>query len=329
MRKLGLVFALALSPALAGCPPGDVWTSRVEEPDEIADNPHLRDQDLIFSLLFPLDRPEHLFRKPADFRLLDPHLKKEFLLFLYEDESVSQEVVVVINKALPEKDQAPRLATREEHDYAIALLIGDWRARGEERKIRYFNERHEQEMSRNSTTLDYQIVYKRQEIEELRSSIVDLTADLKSRSDTGTFAGGNEQFDLAPTPSVEASLARTKRRLAIAEAQLAMLVYKRDFRDSHYARVGSTYVETSIECGDVAKHYSDPGRFVADVKMRAEPAAWSRGDARISYSDGTLYVRQTRDVAIKAREAVDQLRAEWKAAAEAAAKQPKPEQAPK
>jgi len=311
MRKLGVVLALALSlTALAGCPPGDVWTSRVEESE------------------LPPPPPEHLLRKPPDFRLLDPHLKKEFLLYLYEDESVSQEVVTVINKALPEKEQEPRLATREEHDYAISLLIGDWRARGEERKLRYFNERHEQEMARNATTLDTQIVYKRQEVEDLKEQVVDLTADLKSRSDTGTFAAGSEPFDLAPTPAVEASLARTKRRLAIAEAQLMILMYKRDFRDSHYSRVGSTYVETEIDCADVAANYSAHERFVADVKMRAEPAAWSRSDARISYSDGRLYVKQTRDVVMKVRDAVNHLRAEWKAAAEAAAKQPKQE-APK
>ncbi len=311
MRKLGGAVALALSlPALAGCPPGDVWTSRVEEPE----------------LLPP--PPEHLLRKPPDFRLLDPHLKKEFLLYLYEDESVNLEIVTVINKALPEKEQAPRRATKEEHDYAIALLIGDWRARGEDRKIKYFNERHEQEMSRNATTLDYQIVYKKQEVDSLREQVADLTADLKSRSDTGTFAAGNEQFDLAPSASVEASLARTRRRLAIAEAQLSMLMYKRDFRDSYYSRVGSTHVESEIECADVARNYSAAERFVADVKMRSDPAAWSRTDARISYSDGKLYVRQTRDVVMKVREAVDHLRAEWRAAAEAAAKQPKPE-APK
>jgi hypothetical protein len=105
-------------------------------------------------------------------------------------------------------------------------------------------------------------------------------------------------------------------------------MYKRDLRDSAYSRVGSTHVESEIECGDVAKNYSAPERFVADVKMRSNPAAWSRGDARISYSNGKLYVRQTRDVVIKVREAVESLRAEWQAAAAAAAKQPKPE-APK
>ncbi len=329
MRKLGVVLALAVSPALAGCPPGDVWTSRVEESEEVQRQPHLVRSDQIFTLTLPPPPPEHLMRKPPDFRLIDPHLKKEFLLYLYEDESISQEVVVVINKALPEKEQAPRLATREEHDYAISLLIGDWRARGEDRKIRYFNERHEQEMARNATLLDHQIVYKQQEVESLREQIVDLNADLASRKATGAFAAGDEQFDLAPAPAVEAELARTKRRLSIAEAQLAILVYKRDFRDSHYSRVGSTYVESAIECADVAKYYSAPERFVADVRMRAEPHAWARPDARLSYSDGTLHVRQTRDVVMKVRDAVERLREEWKAADQAAAELRKQSAAPK
>src|SRR5688572_21457188 len=103
MRKLAVALPLLL--AAAACAPADTWSSRVEEPELEP---------------FPL---EHLLRQPADFRLYDPHIRKEFFLYLYEDEEVRQEVVFVINHALPEADRRPRTATRDEADYAMAIFI--------------------------------------------------------------------------------------------------------------------------------------------------------------------------------------------------------------
>src|SRR5436190_20413117 len=118
MRYLGVVLGFAVA-ALAGCFPEDTWSSRVQ-PEEYQPPP-----------------PQHLLRQPADFRLYDPHVRKEFFLYYYEDESVRQEIVTVINYAVPEGERRPRLATRDEHDYAIAVLGQDWMARGLTDMLRY------------------------------------------------------------------------------------------------------------------------------------------------------------------------------------------------
>src|SRR5881392_1563674 len=148
MRYLGVVLGFAVA-ALAGCFPEDTWSSRVQ-PEEYQPPP-----------------PEHLLRKPADFRLYDPHVRKEFFLYFYEDETVSDEIVTVINYAVPEGERRPRMATRDEHDYAITVFMEDWRARGESEKIRYFNERVAQEVGRQNTLIDEKIVYKQREVKDL------------------------------------------------------------------------------------------------------------------------------------------------------------------
>src|SRR5215510_13710555 len=130
MKQFGLVLALGLG-ALTGCFPEDTWTSRVQEEE------------------YQPDPPEHLLRQPADFKLYDVHVRKEFFLYFYKDESVNEEIVTVINYALPEAERRPRMATREEHDYAIAIFMADWKARGQNEKLRYFNERYSQEVARS------------------------------------------------------------------------------------------------------------------------------------------------------------------------------------
>src|SRR5205823_333441 len=132
MRNWGVVSLLALA-ALSGCFPEDTWSNRLPPPR------------------YEPEPPEHLLRKQADFRLYDPSIRKEFFLYFYEDELVSQEIVTVINHTLPINDRRPRLATREEHDYAIRMFMEDWRARGQTEKIRYFNEKYSQEVSRMNT----------------------------------------------------------------------------------------------------------------------------------------------------------------------------------
>ena len=67
MRTVGAVFILLLG-ALAACAPEDTWSSRVEEPDVIRDNPEIQDQQMILRHWLASPPPEQLFRKPADFR---------------------------------------------------------------------------------------------------------------------------------------------------------------------------------------------------------------------------------------------------------------------
>jgi hypothetical protein len=290
MRHWGVVPALALV-ALGGCFPEDTWSSRVEEAEYMP------------------DPPEHLLRQPADFRLYDPHVRKEFFLYFYQDENVKEEIVTVINYALPDGERRPRLATREEHDYAIAIFMEDWKARGQTEKIRYFNERYSQEVARANTLFDEKIVYKEQEIRTLDDKRISLSADIKSREMTGTYQAGDEKFKLVEATVAQRELAKTERLLLLAKSQLLILQYLRDQRNSQYARSAVLLVEDSIKVKDVLATYGAPERFIADIKQNI-PFAWERPGVSIVVDGDYLEVQQTRDVLIKVRDYIERLRAD-------------------
>ena len=287
----GLLASLVLILAgAAGCAPQDTWSSRVEE-EEYEPPP-----------------PEHLLRKPADFRLYDPHVRKEFFLYFYEDENVREEIVTVINYAVPEGERRPRMSTRDEHDYAIAIFMEDWRARGESEKIRYFNERTSQEISRMNTLIDEKIVYKEREVRDLEEKQLALNADVKSRQMTGTYAGGDDKFKLVEGTVAQRELARAERALLLAKGQLAILQYLRDQRNSQYARHALLLAENSLPVKDLVENYSSPERLVAEIRQKVQPDSWFRPGVRIEIREGTLEMTQSRDVILKVRDYIEQLR---------------------
>lgn len=288
---LGILLALGLS--LPGCAPGDTWSNRVREPEHVP------------------DPPEHLFRRPADFRLLDVSVRKEFFLYFYQDESVNEQVITVINKALPVGEQKQRLATAEEVEYAIALFISEWKARGEIQKLRYFNERLDEEMRRNATLIDSQIVYKRQEKRDLEEQIEALQADLKSRQETSTYTAGDEKLNLADQASVQRELSRRRRSLAIVEAQLAILEYKRELRDAQFVKTGLVFVDGSVQVGDLLPNYSAPERLTDEIRLHVAPPSWLRPQASIGISGQALQIRQTREVILQVRDYVERLRVDF------------------
>jgi hypothetical protein len=293
MRHWGVVLALALV-ALGGCFPQDTWSSRVVEEE------------------YQPDPPEHLLRQPADFRLYDPHVRKEFFLYFYQDESVNQEIVTVINYALPETERRPRLATREEHDFAIAIFMEDWKARGQTEKIRYFNERYSQEVARANTLIDEKIVYKELEIRSLDDKRISLQADIKSREMTGTYQAGDEKFKLVETAVAQRELAKTERLLLLSKSQLLILQYLRDQRNAQYARNAILLVENSIRVKDLLEAYGAPERFIAEVKQNT-PFAWDRPGVKIQIDGSDLVITQTREVILKVRDFVERLRTDLEA----------------
>ncbi len=301
--------------SLAACAPGDTWSSRVEEPAEIRNYPGMTDSTKIFPYAIPPPLMEHLLRKPADFRILDAHVRKEFFLYMYEDESLREEVVTVINYALPQGTRTQRLATRDETDYAMALFFADWKSRGQDERIQYFNRRHAEEMYRKSTQLDDQIEHKKEEKKWWDTQVFNLEADLQSRQNTGAYAAGDEKFNLADTPAAQRQLGHAKRLQVLAEAQLAILEYKRAIRDSQYARAGAVFVDSSVRVEDLLPNYGQPERLVEDVRTHVQPFAWGFSEVRLQVVEGQLVVRHTRDVVLMVRDYVDQLRAAFQAKA--------------
>lgn len=292
-RLVSRCLRISLPVLLISCVPGETWKNTVE-PEPYMPPP-----------------PSHLLRKPADFRITDPHLQKEFFLYMYEDESIREEVIMVINYALPEGARRPRFATRDEADYAMGLFIADWASRGEHDRIRYFNRRHDEELYRKSTQLDDQIEHKKDEKRWWETQVLNLESDLTSRKNTSTFAGGNEKFNLAPTAETERQLAHARRRQVVSEAQLAILEYKRAIRDSQYARAGAIFVDSTIGVTDLLPNYSQPERLIDDIRQHVQPFAWGYPETRMTIVEGQLVVRHTRDVVVLVRDYVDQLRAEF------------------
>lgn len=291
MKHWGVVPALALV-ALSGCFPEDTWSSRVQEAEYMP------------------DPPEHLLRQPADFRLYDPHVRKEFFLYFYEDETVRQEIVTVINHALPEGERRPRLSTRDEHDYAIAIFMEDWRSRGLNDKIRYFNERYSREVARQNTLIDEKIVYKEHEVRELEDKKLGIEADLKSRQMTGSFQAGDEKFKLVDTTVAQRELAKAERALLLSKSQLLILQYLRDQRNAQYARSAVLLVENTLEVKDLLEAYGAPERLVAEIRQKVSPLAWDRPGASIEIRETQLEITQTRDVILQVRDFVDRQRAD-------------------
>ena len=286
MKLLGIAGGLIL---LAACAPGDRWSSRVEDPGQ------------------PPLVPDLLLRKPADFKLYDAGLRKEYYLYFYEDERVREDVVVVLDHAAP--GSHPRFATREEHVRALELFQAEWVARGDRARMRYFNERYGAEKRRKDSLLDDEIVYKEREVKELEEHVVHLEADVLSRKDTGTFAAGDEKLQLAPEAAVQAELARAQRRLAVAQAQLLVLEYRRAVRDDA-GRVAIQTSDARIRVGDLLPFYETPEALVAEIRRKVAPIAWMHPEARLDLSGDELRVTQTSDVIVRVRDYVDRLRAE-------------------
>jgi hypothetical protein len=298
MRKLGVVLGLSMLSACAA----DTWSSRVEDPG------------------LPPILPEHLLRKPADFRLYDAPTRKEFFLYFYADEEIEEDIVAVIDYGTVEGVRRPRFATREEHHYALDIFQVDWRARGDAEKLRYFNERHMVETRRKEGLLDQKIEYKEREIRHLAEKIDDLEADLGSRKDTGAFAAGDEKLRLAPAEALESELKRTKYKLAVAQAQLYVLEYRRSLRDMADARGSRVFVTERIAVSDLLGEPKDHEAFLTELRRRVSPAAWDRPESRLSLSGGELVVTQTRDMIVRTRDYVNRLRSEARAKLQSSAK---------
>ena len=299
MRFPTVVLGLSL---LCACAPANTWSSRVEDPG------------------LPPFLPEHLLRKPADFRLYDAPVRKEFFLYFYADEEIQEDIVAVIDYAAPEGQRRPRFATREEHAYALDIFQADWRSRNDEAKLKYFNERHAIDNLRKEGLIDQKIDFKKREIQHLEEKAYDIESDLGSRKDTGAFAEGDEKLRLAPATALEAELARTRRKLGIAYAQLYVLEYRRSVRDLADARGSGDFVEGRVGIADLLPDPAKSEEFIRDVVRKVSPAAWERPEARIGISRGDLVVVQTRDVIVQVRDYVIKLRNDARAKLRSSAK---------
>lgn len=290
---LVLLAAVGTAALVAGCTGGRPWESQVEEPET------------------PPYPPEKLLRKPADFRLRDLDNRREFLLYFHEDQEFREEVVLVINYALPESEQGPRLATIDEHEYALRLFVSQWRSRSDEEKLHYFNEKLLEELSRNATLLDQRIRLKEAVRKDLYEKKLALEADLKSRKDTGAFAEGSEKFNLISSQALEHEVARTDRQFLQADVELMVLRHMRAERDAEYGRrAEAVLVTTALPVRNLLPAFSSPQRLADQVRTHVRPSAWNRPMSMIEVRGGHLVIRQTQDVIAEVRRYLDKLEEE-------------------
>jgi hypothetical protein len=277
----------------AGCTGGRPWESQVEEPEVLP---------------YP---PEKLLRKPPDFRLRDLDNRREFFLYFHEDQEYREEVVLVINSALPEPEQRPRLATLDEHEYALRLFVNQWRSRSDEEKLHYFNEMLLQELGRNATLLDQKIRFKESVRKDLYDKKATLEADLKSRKDTGAFSEGSEKFNLISSSALEQEVARTDRQFLQAEVELMVLRHLRAERDAEYGRKAeAVLVTTALPVKHLLPGFSSPQRLADQVRTHVRPSAWDRPMSMIEVRDKHLMIRQTQDVINEVEQYLEKLEEE-------------------
>lgn len=172
--------------------------------------------------------PEILFRQPADFRINDVPGQREYFLYFYEDFDVRQELITLIDRALPEAEQAPRPADPAEHEYAMQLFLRYWQQIGDGERLEYFMKRHREELERNATDLDPMIRYKAESLKRMEEEKIDLEADLRARDDAKVF---NEPEKMR---FLEQQIGRRQYEILLTEAQLRILEYKRHQRDALY-----------------------------------------------------------------------------------------------
>lgn len=286
------VVLAALLALQAGCIT-DTWSSRVEP------SPYRKPP------------PEHLLRKPPDFRIHDVYVHKEFFYYFYADEEMNETLVTVVDTRKPQQGAEPQLATLDEFDYALSLLAEMWYAQGRPDQFKYFNLRHREEMDRRDTLLDQRIRYKLEEIRELEEEKLFLEADLKSRQDTGAYAEGDEKLALAPSAVVDREIKVKNYLLSRARLALAILEYQRDLRDARYARKGMpVFVMEPIHVADLVPDAYGPQELIALIRSEVD-AEWEHPESLIDYaSSGNLVVTQLRPVIRSVRAFLDRLRAD-------------------
>ncbi len=236
---------------------------------------------------FPLppDAPLRLLRKPADFRIRDVQVQKEYFLHYYEDADLYEEVVTVADLTIGADRAEPRLASPEEHARAIELFTEEWKERNDDEKYRYFTEKHEQEMRRNATIIDEQIRLKREVLDSLERERHDLKADLEARRDTKAFT------EPVQMKFLEEQVDHKSYLIGITDAELQLLEYKRALRDAEYLDRPSPLETRSFPVEDLLPYFSEPERLSDEIRTRIRPKSWEKGEVTIKCEEGALIIR--------------------------------------
>jgi hypothetical protein len=289
MKKLAAVLLCALG----ACSPEPTWESQVQDPG-----------------LPPL-APDRVLRKPPDFRLRYLTDEKEYFYYFYADEATDDTRVWVVDYRRPEGERRPVPIPPDAPEYTTALdLFTDyWKALPDlpdEKRLKFFNELHDQEKKRRATLLDQQLLYKLASIRRLQEEKYVLECDLKSGNDA------NAQVNPDRVQFLQQEIAERARLLRILDAQARLLEFRIQTRDSEYGLIGAVLFESAVfEVEDLLEHYANPEFLAAEIRTRVEPGSWKRSQAKVAVVEGVrLAVRQTPEVVAHVRAYLAKLRAE-------------------
>ena len=150
-------------------------------------------------IILPPPPPERVLRKPPDFTFRDYSRQKQFFIRVYRERNFEEELVTVIDLDKPppgmkelSEELGERLATLDEHDYAMGVFEETWLKRGMEERLRYHNNLRLRERRRQDTLLDDMIRLSRVALKDLERWKFDIDADLAARKATGAFQDEGE-----------------------------------------------------------------------------------------------------------------------------------------
>lgn len=242
----------------------------------------------------PPPAPERFLRQPPDFSFRDYTQRKHYYLRFYSAPEVDEEVVTIVDEREPERGE--RLATLDEHDYAMTVFVEDWERKGLEEKLRHHKEIRDRERLRTATLLDERIRLTRLALAEIEDRKFELDAKLRARQATGHTPEGDPD-----SAFLAAESSRLQQDFYVREAELRLLEYWTWLRDREFTRASTDLVEEAFPLTDYRGVYKDPWDLVEEVKKNVRPEMWNRAHAKIEVRGDMIVIRCLRSVVEEVR----------------------------
>lgn len=152
--------------------------------------------------------PSRLVPTRADFTFIDHTTGRHYMIWLYQDETVLDQIVYV-----QDPNDYVRPADPRETAFAYARFNHVWRHRGVEGKLAYLREQSEDRLAVAPRLLDEHIFLKRRHVEDLAANALELEAQVRAPR------AGEEDRRFVTTRLAETYLALNQARLELAHLE--------------------------------------------------------------------------------------------------------------
>ena len=224
-------------------------------------------------------------------------------MFHFKDFPSEREYFVRIHQnheivTVKDRDQPERFADATERAYAIARLELDWREANLDEKLEYHRKLRRQELERDLTLIDSQILFKRRVVADLKEKVEMTQAKIQANEDL--------KINTDETAAFRRALAATKLELMQEEAKLRILDYDKMMRDS--AKLQMNLIIEVMKVDDLLGVFQDQQKFLDDIKNTVAPGKWAQEDVRIKVWDKFLVIRHKKAVIEDVRIYIERLR---------------------